>query len=62
MRYDYKCEDCKEVFEVEAKIQELGYDFPCPKCKSSKTKKIITSAPQIQFKGKGFYINDHKKG
>ena len=57
MKYDYRCEKCGEVFEVESLIKDLGYDFPCPKCKSVRTRKIITTAPQVKFVGKDFYIN-----
>jgi len=61
MKYDYRCDKCGEVFEVESLIRELGYDTPCPKCKSLKVHRIITQAPQVQFKGSGFYINDKDK-
>jgi putative FmdB family regulatory protein len=63
VKYDYKCKECGKVFEVESLMRDLGYtEFPCPKCKSPKTHRIITSAPQVQFKGPGFYSSDNKKG
>ncbi|MFC2163672.1 FmdB family zinc ribbon protein [Acidobacteriota bacterium] len=56
--YEYKCDKCNAKFEV---IQKLA-DAPmkkCPQCGGS-VKKVI-SAPALQFKGSGFYINDYAK-
>lgn len=56
--YEYKCQDCHKKFE---KIQKIS-DLPCKKCPTcgGKLKKLVSS-PAIQFKGKGFYINDYPK-
>jgi putative FmdB family regulatory protein len=56
--YEYSCQSCQKRFE---KIQKVA-DPPCKKCPScgGKLKKLISS-PAIQFKGKGFYINDYAK-
>jgi len=56
--YEYKCQDCRKKFE---KIQKVS-DPPCKKCPAcgGKLKKLVSS-PAIQFKGKGFYVNDYPK-
>lgn len=61
MKFDFHCLKCDTVFEVELRIGIEPPKVPCPKCKSKKTRKVINSAPQIQFKGKGFYSTDNKK-
>lgn len=58
LKHDYKCLKCETVFEVEYRIGTYHEPkFPCPKCKSVRTRKIITTAPQVRFIGKDFYIN-----
>lgn len=55
--YDYRCGNCEEVFEECAKFPR---DFSkCPEC-GGKSRRIF-SAPNIVFKGSGFYINDYKE-
>ena len=56
--YEYCCQSCQKRFE---KIQKIS-DPLCKKCPScgGKLKKLVSS-PAIQFKGKGFYINDYAK-
>jgi putative FmdB family regulatory protein len=56
--YEYQCTKCKHVFE---KIQKFS-DPPvteCPKCEG-KVEQLL-SAPAIQFKGAGWYVNDYAK-
>lgn len=58
--YEYVCQKCGKTTEV---IQ--GYSDPplkiCPHCGGKRLKKAI-SAPAIQFKGSGWYVNDYGKG
>jgi putative FmdB family regulatory protein len=59
--YEYQCEKCGHVFEV----QQSFNDEPVktcnqPKC-SGKVKKLF-SPPAIIFKGKGFYCTDYGRG
>jgi len=56
--YEYQCESCRHRFE---KLQNIS-DKPCKKCPNcdGPLRKLISS-PAIQFKGKGFYINDYAK-
>jgi putative FmdB family regulatory protein len=56
--YEYQCKKCKHRFE---KIQ-LFSDKPikkCPECGGPVEK--LLSAPAIQFKGAGWYVNDYAK-
>ena len=56
--YEYQCTKCKHTFE---KIQKFS-DPPvtkCPKC-GRKVEQLL-SAPAIQFKGAGWYVNDYAK-
>jgi putative FmdB family regulatory protein len=56
--YEYQCKKCKHRFE---KIQ-LFSDKPikkCPECGGPVEK--LLSAPAIQFKGTGWYVNDYAK-
>ena len=57
--YEYQCENCGELFEV---IQKFA-DQPLlvhEKCGGSVHRLI--SAPALQFKGSGWYVNDYPKG
>jgi len=57
-RYEYKCENCGEVFEVQKFADEpLKIHEKC----GGKVERII-SAPALMFKGSGFYVNDYAKG
>lgn len=59
--YEYQCKACKHKFE---KIQKFSDPPPvkCPECGKGKIQKMM-SAPAVQFKGSGFYVNDYgKKG
>ena len=60
--YNYKCKDCSTLFEKTISLKDYSRDMVvrCVKCRSSKTKRIIEKAPTINFKGRGFYINDSK--
>ncbi len=57
--YEYECENCGDLFEV---IQKFA-DEPVAvheKC-GGKVHRIL-SAPALQFKGSGWYVNDYAKG
>lgn len=54
--YEYRCKQCGHQFE---KIQSFSApeEKECPVCKGELEKLI--SAPAIQFKGAGWYVNDY---
>ncbi len=57
--YEYECARDGKRFEV---IQKFS-DEPltnCPEC-GGEVKRLL-SAPAIQFKGEGWYVNDYGKG
>jgi putative FmdB family regulatory protein len=58
-RYEYKCENCGEVFEVQQKFADEPLKIH-EKC-GGQVERII-SAPALMFKGSGFYVNDYAKG
>lgn len=43
-RYDYRCEDCDETFEVEEPMSEHGGDEQpeCPSCGSEDTRQVMS--------------------
>jgi putative FmdB family regulatory protein len=57
--YEYKCENCGEVFEVRQKYSDEPVTVH-EKC-GGQVEKLI-SAPSFQFKGSGWYVNDYGKG
>ena len=54
--YEYRCKKCGHIFE---KIQSFSApeEKECPVCKGEVERLI--SAPAIQFKGAGWYVNDY---
>jgi putative FmdB family regulatory protein len=58
-RYEYKCEGCGEVFELQQKFADEPLTVH-DKC-GARVERII-SAPALMFKGSGFYVNDYAKG
>ena len=56
--YEYECTKCGHRFE---KIQKFSDPMlrKCPEC-GGKIEQMI-SAPAIQFKGSGWYVNDYAK-
>jgi putative FmdB family regulatory protein len=54
--YEYRCRQCGHQFE---KIQSFSApeEKECPVCKGEVERLI--SAPAIQFKGAGWYVNDY---
>ncbi|MBZ5643229.1 MAG: zinc ribbon domain-containing protein [Acidobacteriia bacterium] len=57
--YEYRCLKCKRNTE---KIENLNGPHlkKCPHC-GGKVESVIT-APAIQFKGSGWYVNDYGRG
>jgi putative FmdB family regulatory protein len=57
--YEYKCDNCGEVFEVRQKFADEPvkvhekYGGPVHR---------LMSTPSFQFKGTGFYVTDYGKG
>ena len=57
--YEYRCLSCNETFEVRQKFS----DEPVAKhADCGGEGKRLLSAPQLHFKGSGFYITDYGKG
>ena len=56
--YEYECKQCHQRLE---KIQSFSAppEKVCPKC-GGELERVI-SAPAIQFKGAGWYVNDYAK-
>ena len=42
--YEFRCEDCDEVFEVRASIKEkeAGLELKCPKCESENARQLLS--------------------
>ena len=58
MLYEYKCNSCNTISEIEQKISEDKLT-ECPICDSSDFTRLI-SAPAVHFKGTGWYKTDFK--
>lgn len=54
--YEYRCTQCGYRFE---KIQSFGTEpeTECPKCHGALIRPL--TAPALQFKGAGWYVNDY---
>ena len=57
--YEYKCEGCGEVFEIQQKFADEPLTVH-DKC-GGRVERLI-SAPALQFKGSGWYVTDYAKG
>lgn len=57
--YEYQCQHCSVRFERIEKASALK-DGRCPECGGDAHRLI--SAPALQFKGSGWYVNDYGKG
>jgi len=57
--YEYKCDGCGEVFELQQKFSDQPLTVH-DKC-GGRVERLI-SAPALQFKGSGWYITDYAKG
>jgi putative FmdB family regulatory protein len=56
--YEYQCTKCKHTFEKIKKFSDPP-EKKCPEC-GGKVEQLL-SAPAIQFKGAGWYVNDYAK-
>lgn len=54
--YEYSCKQCGHRFE---KIQSFSAEplTECPKCQGELVRPL--TAPALQFKGSGWYVNDY---
>ncbi len=57
--YEYKCEQCDEVFEVMQKFSDAPLELH-DGC-GGRVRRLI-SVPALQFKGNGWYITDYARG
>jgi len=57
--YEYKCEKCGNLFEVRQKFADEPLKTH-ENCGGSVHR--LLSAPALQFKGSGWYVNDYAKG
>jgi putative FmdB family regulatory protein len=57
--YEYRCENCGELFEVMQKFSDEPLTVH-EKC-GGKVERLL-SAPALQFKGSGWYITDYARG
>ena len=57
--YEYKCDQCGEVFEVRQKFADEPVKVH-EKCGGPVQR--LLSTPSFQFKGSGWYVTDYGKG
>jgi len=58
--FEYKCNDCSNIFELFVLNKKENNNLFCTSCGSKDIHKIISPVGVI-FKGSGFYITDSKK-
>jgi putative FmdB family regulatory protein len=58
--YDFSCTECGAKFEKNIPFQANPADIACPK--GHHAARRIFSAPQVVFKGNGWYSTDHRNG
>jgi putative FmdB family regulatory protein len=56
--YEYACRKCKRKTEAIQRVGERPLKI-CPHCGGALKK--MASAPAIQFKGSGWYVNDYAR-
>lgn len=56
--YFYHCNTCGQVFEEKLSFRDAAAAVRCPQGHSD-TRRVFTP-PSIVFKGKGFYVTDHR--
>ena len=57
--YEYECAFCKSAFQFRKKMNDP--DPLCIYCGHNELNQLL-SAPQLRFKGSGFYVTDYPKG
>jgi putative FmdB family regulatory protein len=58
-RYVFFCQECGERFEKDLPFNSNLANVSCPK--GHREVRRVYTAPPILFKGKGFYVTDHRK-
>lgn len=58
--YSFVCPTCGLRFDEKMSFQQDAHSATCPK--GHEGARRVFSAPQVVFKGSGFYITDHRKG
>ncbi|HVP21661.1 MAG TPA: FmdB family zinc ribbon protein [Anaerolineaceae bacterium] len=56
--YMFVCQECGQVFEKYLSFDEASNSVSCPNGHTNVLKKL--SKPAVVFKGKGFYVTDHR--
>ncbi len=56
--YEYRCDDCEQVFEAIQRISDEPLDA-CRRCGGAAHR--IVSSPAIQFLGTGWYVTDYAR-
>lgn len=56
--YEYKCNSCKNEFEIMQKITDEP-EAICPECESEDTDRLISKC-SFKLKGDGWYETDYK--
>ena len=59
MIYDYKCDDCATLYEVERSMYDESVAPVCVTCRKSMTR--VWGVGSIRFEGTGFYSTDNPK-
>lgn len=57
--YEFKCDNCGTVFERGFHMGDDMSGVVCPVCKSEWVHRVFM-VPYIEFKGKGFFVNDNR--
>jgi putative FmdB family regulatory protein len=57
--YEYKCNNCGHTFEKIVKFSDEPLRV-CPQCGKEAIEQLL-SAPAVQFKGAGWYVNDYAR-
>jgi predicted nucleic acid-binding Zn ribbon protein len=62
----YRCLNCEHEWTLEVPttglLESRKYvKAPCPECFSRQTIRLITTAPAVIYKAKGFYKSDNRK-
>jgi putative FmdB family regulatory protein len=58
--YEYRCHSCGKKFEALQKFSDEPLTVH-PECGGGPVDRLL-SAPALQFKGSGWYVNDYAKG
>ena len=56
--YDYRCEDCRKTMEIFHRMSETKRK--CPRCGSSRFRRLLGAGAGFLFRGSGFYTTDYR--